>query len=133
MSRLSIYFTSDTHAYLYPTNFASRKPLPMGLLGMRFPKDGNTLVIDGGDTIQGSPMTYYAHAYGVELPIARALAAEVVTVPAFEPISDEAYERALALLRRCKRAIVTDFPVAGGNRRLADLVDAARQLGILQD
>ena len=73
MSRLSIYFTSDTHAYLYPTNFASRKPLPMGLLGMRFPKDGNTLVIDGGDTIQGSPMTYYAHAYGVELPIARAM------------------------------------------------------------
>ena len=73
MSRLSIYFTSDTHAYLYPTNFASRKPLPMGPLGMRFPKDGNTLVIDGGDTIQGSPMTYYAHAYGVELPIARAM------------------------------------------------------------
>ena len=56
MSKLIIYFTSDTHGYLYPSNFASREPRAMGLLSMRFPKDGNTLVIDGGDTIQGSPL-----------------------------------------------------------------------------
>ena len=24
MSKLTIYFTSDTHGYLYPTNFASK-------------------------------------------------------------------------------------------------------------
>ena len=73
MSRLTIWFSSDIHGYLYPTNFATREPLPMGLLGMRFPKDGNTLVIDGGDTIQGSPMTYFARAAGRDLPIARAM------------------------------------------------------------
>ena len=73
MSRLTIWFSSDIHGYLYPTNFAAREPLPMGLLGMRFPKDGNTLVIDGGDTIQGSPMTYFARAAGRDLPIARAM------------------------------------------------------------
>ena len=66
---LTIYFTSDTHGYLYNTNFASREPLPMGLLGFTFPKDGNTLVIDGGDTIQGSPLTDYCHENGVPLPI----------------------------------------------------------------
>ena len=61
MSRLTIYFTSDTHGYLYNTNFADTRPRPLGLLGMQFPKDGDTLIIDGGDTIQGSPLTYFLH------------------------------------------------------------------------
>ena len=60
---LSIRFTSDTHGYLYPTSYADTADRPMGLmkLASEFPKDGNTLIIDGGDTIQGSPMTnlYY--------------------------------------------------------------------------
>ncbi|MBO4298887.1 MAG: ABC transporter ATP-binding protein, partial [Clostridia bacterium] len=66
----------------------------------------------------------------LELPIARALAADVVTVPAFTPISDEAYERALALMKTCTRVIVTDFPIAEGNARIAELIDAARSLGL---
>ena len=60
---LSIRFTSDTHGYLYPTTFADHEPREMGLmkLAAAYPHDGNTLIIDGGDTIQGSPMTnlYY--------------------------------------------------------------------------
>lgn len=70
---LTIYFTSDTHGYLYPTNFCDERPRPMGLLAMSFPKDGNTLVIDGGDTLQGSPLSYYCHAQGRPLPAAAAL------------------------------------------------------------
>ena len=73
MSKLTIYFTSDTHGYLYPNNFASKQPHPMGLLPMSFPKDENTLVIDGGDTIQGSPLTYFCKLNGRELPIADAM------------------------------------------------------------
>lgn len=73
MSKLTIYFTSDTHGYLYPTNFSSKQPLPMGLLPMSFPKDENTLVIDGGDTIQGSPLTYFCKLHNRELPIAQAM------------------------------------------------------------
>ena len=61
MSKLTIYFTSDTHGYLYNTNFADTRQHPVGVLGMEFPKDGNTLIIDGGDTIQGSPLTYFLH------------------------------------------------------------------------
>ncbi len=73
MERLTIYFTSDTHGYLYPTNFHDEKPRAMGLLSMRFPKDGNTLVIDGGDTLQGSPLTYYCHVKGIKMPLADAM------------------------------------------------------------
>ena len=56
---LSIRFTSDTHGYLYPTTFADQQARDMGLmrLAAAYPHDGNTLIIDGGDTIQGSPMT----------------------------------------------------------------------------
>lgn len=70
---LTVYFTSDIHGYLYPTNFQDMKPRPMGLLSMRFPKDENTLVIDGGDILQGSPLTYYSHSLGISLPIAEAM------------------------------------------------------------
>ncbi|MBQ7520829.1 MAG: bifunctional metallophosphatase/5'-nucleotidase [Clostridia bacterium] len=72
-TRLTVYYTSDTHGYLYPTHFRDLQPHPMGLLSMRFPKDENTLVIDGGDTIQGSPLTYYCRISGVESPVAQAL------------------------------------------------------------
>ena len=64
MSRtLTIRFTSDTHGYLYPTSYADRQDRPMGLMKLagEFPRGGNTLIIDGGDTIQGSPMTNLYH------------------------------------------------------------------------
>ena len=73
MAKLTIYFTSDTHGYLYPNNFADKQPRNMGLLSMRFEKDENTLVIDGGDTIQGSPLTYYCRLNNLELPVAKAM------------------------------------------------------------
>ena len=64
MKKLKICFTSDTHGYLFPTNYASAEDKPMGLfkLANAFDRDGNTLLIDGGDTIQGSPFTTYTHA-----------------------------------------------------------------------
>ena len=70
---LTVYFTSDVHGYLYPTDFQTSEPRPMGLLSMRFPKDENTLIIDGGDMLQGSPLTYFGHSRGVDLPIADAM------------------------------------------------------------
>lgn len=73
MDRMTIWYTSDTHGYLFDTDFASREPRDQGLLGFRFEKDENTLVIDGGDTIQGSPLTYYCRHEGEPLPIAGAM------------------------------------------------------------
>lgn len=57
MKELKIYFTSDLHGYVYPTDYTDTTVKQMGILKMisSYQKDGNTLIIDGGDTIQGSP------------------------------------------------------------------------------
>ncbi len=69
--KLTIYYTSDTHGYVFPTNYIDDAVRPMGLTGMihQFAKDGNTLVLDGGDTLQGSPLTYYCHTKGLPSPM----------------------------------------------------------------
>ena len=61
MKNLKIYFTSDLHGYVYPTDYIEKTHKNIGLLNIinQFEKDGNTLIIDGGDTIQGSPFTNY--------------------------------------------------------------------------
>ncbi len=63
MKQLRICFTTDMHGYFFPTNFysAAERDLDMGMLKLAkaFDKDENTLIIDGGDTLQGSPFAYY--------------------------------------------------------------------------
>ncbi len=73
MTRMTLWFTSDTHGYFFDTDFIHPEPRDVGLLGFDFPKDGNTLVIDGGDTIQGSPLTHFCHTTGEPLPVAGAM------------------------------------------------------------
>lgn len=69
MTTLKVYFTSDLHGHLWPTDYTDRQVKDMGLLAIAesIHKDGNTLVIDGGDTIQGSPLATYVA--GKSLPI----------------------------------------------------------------
>jgi len=64
----TICFTSDIHGYFSPVNYANGAPAATGLANCmsRFPHDGNTLIIDGGDTLQGSPLTYYLHTLGMQ-------------------------------------------------------------------
>lgn len=56
-----IYYTSDTHGHINPVNYATKTSKEAGLIACseRFVKDENTLIIDGGDTIQGSPFTMF--------------------------------------------------------------------------
>lgn len=59
---MRICYTCDTHGYIFPTNFYKKSSnIDMGLLKLarKFNKDKDTLVIDGGDTLQGSPLTHY--------------------------------------------------------------------------
>ena len=61
MKKLKIYFTSDLHGYVYPTDYIEKDKKNIGLLNIisNLQKDDNTLIIDGGDTIQGSPFTNF--------------------------------------------------------------------------
>ena len=61
--KLTIYFTSDLHGYIYPTDYRGSEEKELGLFkcASRFRKDGNTLVIDGGDILQGSPLGAFCH------------------------------------------------------------------------
>ncbi|MFI3236850.1 MAG: bifunctional UDP-sugar hydrolase/5'-nucleotidase [Lachnospiraceae bacterium] len=56
-----IYYTSDMHGYMFPTDYQTKNETNMGLIHAMssFEKDGNTLILDGGDTIQGSPFVKY--------------------------------------------------------------------------
>ena len=66
-----IYYTSDTHGHVFPVNYASNSPENAGLLNLaaQVEKDGNTLVLDGGDALQGTPLTqYYLTPGGVARP-----------------------------------------------------------------
>ena len=59
--KLKILYTSDVHGYLFPTNYAAKDEMPMGLFKLEaaFERDGNTLVIDRGDMLQGSPFAAF--------------------------------------------------------------------------
>ena len=58
---ITIYYTSDLHGHFYPTTYGDKTQRALGLFRCApgFVKTPNTLVIDGGDTLQGSPFTAY--------------------------------------------------------------------------
>ena len=58
---VQIYYTSDTHGHVFPVNYAANCPEESGLLNLadQVVKDENTLVRDGGDSLQGTPLTQY--------------------------------------------------------------------------
>ena len=58
---LTICYTSDTHGYFSPVDYAAAADAPTGLsnCAANFVRDGNSLILDGGDVLQGSPFSYW--------------------------------------------------------------------------
>lgn len=56
-----IYFTTDMHGHVFPVDYGNNKPSCSGILNLarQYDKDGNTLIIDGGDILQGTPFSQY--------------------------------------------------------------------------
>ena len=65
---LTICFTSDVHGYFSDMDYAQGIPGTTGLVrcASSFPDDGHTLIMDGGDTLQGSPFSYWLSRNPVE-------------------------------------------------------------------
>ena len=72
--KLTIFFTSDCHGYFAPVDYAKDCRADTGLANCmaNFTDDGNTLVIDGGDTLQGSPFTYWLYSRSEERSVSSA-------------------------------------------------------------
>ena len=77
--KIKLLATSDLHGYIYPYSYSNRKLCNQGLARLsnhiKRLKDENTLLIDNGDCLQGSPMNYYHNLFEPETtqPMAKAL------------------------------------------------------------
>ena len=61
--QFSISYTSDIHGFFSDTDYSTGKAHAAGLCRCSplFDRDENALIIDGGDTLQGSPFMYWYH------------------------------------------------------------------------
>jgi 2',3'-cyclic-nucleotide 2'-phosphodiesterase / 3'-nucleotidase len=63
--KLTILETSDIHGSIFPINYATNEKREVGLAKLSTliqnvrKRDSNTILIDNGDLIQGTPLTYY--------------------------------------------------------------------------
>ena len=61
MSKLHIAFTSDTHGHILDEDYATGRRAHMGICRLMDPihdwcSHGDSLIVDGGDTMQGTPL-----------------------------------------------------------------------------
>lgn len=124
-------FCSDYIKTLYNMTSGSYNT-DFGCLEMEAPRgEPEVFVIGGGGSgiatyrslaRRGIPFaTGVLHESDIDYEVAKALAAEVITEKPFEPISGAAYEKALAVMKRCQKVIccVKEFgPMNEKNRML---------------
>ncbi len=79
MDRIRILATSDVHGFIYPYSYANKNEENIGYARIssliNSLKDENTILIDNGDNLEGSPLMYY-HMHVSDLkenPVAKAL------------------------------------------------------------
>ena len=72
MSRIRILATSDMHGYIFPYSYADGKPFNGGMARLKTIcdslRDEQTLLIDNGDVLEGSPLSFYhyhQHVHGI--------------------------------------------------------------------
>ena len=71
------------------------------------------------------------HENDIEYPVAAALAAEVVTEKAFEPVSEESFRKGQEIMKKCGRAVCAVRTFGTMNEGCRRLAHEAEKLGIL--
>ena len=56
---VDLYFTSDTHSYVFPTDYISSGKQDIGYMAMSSRFREGAIIVDGGDVLQGSPLIRY--------------------------------------------------------------------------
>lgn len=102
-----------------------------------------TLVIGGGGSgipcyrrLQRRGVPFFAgvlHTNDIDYAVAKSLAAQVIGTPPFEPICEEAYERARACMQLCKEVYCTLKAFGSMNEANRRLMEEARAKGILRE
>ena len=67
-----IYFTSDTHSYIYPTDYVSRGKKDMGYMVLASSFSDGAIIADGGDVLQAvvtgiAAADFQAHRPGLQV------------------------------------------------------------------
>lgn len=63
---MDIYYTSDTHSYVYPEDYTGTGAKNMGYMAAASQFRPGSLVIDGGDLLQGSPLLRFEMKTGIK-------------------------------------------------------------------
>ena len=126
-------FSGDYISRLYGITHGTFQPLFGVAEAQKVSGQPQVFVIGGG----GSGITTYRrlqrqgipfaagvlHENDIEYPVAKSLAAELITEKAFEPISDESLARAMAIMKKCSKVIccIETFGAMNiGNKKLIE-------------
>ena len=126
-------FSGSYISELYGINGGTFLPMFGTAEAQKITGEPQVFVIGGGgsgiDTYrrlqrQGIPFAAgVIHENDIEFPIAKSLAAELITEKAFEPISDKSVSRALEAMKNCSKVIccIDDFgTMNSGNKKLLE-------------
>ena len=117
--KIKLLQTSDIHGNYFPTNFITRQPAKGSLARvssvvkeMRDAYDGNVILIDNGDFLQGQPTVYYYNYMDTEAPH---VASQVLNFMHFDAgnVGNHDVETGRSVLDRW--ASQCDMPILGAN------------------
>lgn len=134
-------FTEDRIRDLYEIRQGTFDPL-FGSLELPPPAgDAGILVLSSGGSgipiyrsLQKKQQSFIAGILSendIDYRLARLLASEILTAPAFEVFSDEVIQRAFSAVKKADRVIAARFPIGFTNRRILEVFEMAEQMGKL--
>jgi len=123
LTTLTLLETSDLHGHLYPWDFFSQQEADQGLalvstiVQRERAVDPELLLLDAGDTIQGTPLVYYYHTRRPTEPNPMAVVMNALKYDAMT-LGNHDFNYGQAVLEKFIREC--EFPVLSANIREAD-------------